>query len=328
MIALIMFDFLKVCGESPDLSTKVTKEAAELEMAALKLKSVLSGIEELHRMGFMRRQMNREYWDELASNLQERRLSILQLTEGLPVKLQEPDDVLTKIAQTPRVALSHLRAIADQLGYCIIPHEYMTPKAYESEDYDTKKAIQGFARELKPIFDTYVLTPVHYYDINAHIRAAQDLPMFTSTMVANAFMAISFVIPALRGIVQDLKNLQGKVENIDERLHGATTRIEEMQRRIVTLEHHVESQRRAIVETYARAEAAEKAPKRAEAAVLARDPLLLGVKKGIDVSTAEYPAIIGPCWGPDLDDLLCKALKLEEVDGQRKKLATLALRWR
>ncbi len=50
------------------------------------------------------------------------------------------------------------------------------------------------------------------------------------------------------------------------------------------------------------------------------DPLLIAVEKGEDIRSSNTQVIVGPCWGPDFDELALLALNLTLKKNQRKTL--------
>lgn len=53
------------------------------------------------------------------------------------------------------------------------------------------------------------------------------------------------------------------------------------------------------------------------------DPILIGIPKGSTVNS-DCNVLIGPCWGPDADDVVFASVGLQKVSGQREFLAKKA----
>jgi hypothetical protein len=46
--------------------------------------------------------------------------------------------------------------------------------------------------------------------------------------------------------------------------------------------------------------------------MIAYDPLLIAIPTGCDIRDGKTPVRLGPCWGPDFDDNVLKALGMKK----------------
>lgn len=55
---------------------------------------------------------------------------------------------------------------------------------------------------------------------------------------------------------------------------------------------------------------------------MAYEPLMFAVRKGTDLLSDTEDALIGPCWGPDFNDIVAASLEWKKINGQRNKLSS------
>lgn len=185
------------------------------------------------------------------------------------------------IQATPRVRMESVREVADRVGFVLLPFACLDPRSYAEESKSMQKSITDFDAALDPWFDIYALAPVSYYSLKRHVETETDLQVRPPKGFEQTFLALSMVIPVLREIKRDAKAL--------------TRRVDELAGRLAQLEQRVEEDRR----------------------LQARDPMLFALPMGQSPDTAAT-ALVGPCWGPDLKDVLLASLQLTTHKHQRK----------
>jgi hypothetical protein len=216
-----------------------------------------------------------------------------------PDSFMRVEDGLALAAQSPRTALAEVRAIADAIGFLIMPFVTLDTKVVEQADPQTRTAVRDFDRILRTWCDIYVLAPVEFYSVEQHARADVDGDVYAPPQIEQAFMAINMVLPMFRTMLAELRA-------VNKRLDQAEKELQNLAKRVSALERAVEQQRR---------EAAARAAARVSDLTM-RDPMMLAVPKGQDIRTAPW-ALVGPCWGPDFDEVLAAALGRQKVLGQR-----------
>lgn len=242
----------------------------------------------------------------------------------------EPDDI-TLVAQSPKVKLKDAHALCDALGFVIIPFSYLKKEAYAGESYKMRSSIERFMRleshDDTEEFQPYVLAPLGYYDVDAHIRSDIDMPIYSGRN-ANAFISLSLSIPALRTITRDLAALTRRVDGIEARLRSAEDNIKSLARSITELQKAVTQQQQELV-----MQRADTTGLRAQLEKLERDsfmrlePMALLLPPNVDINGTDGWAAVGPVWGPDMDDIIMEALKLKRIEGQRKMIEAAAARF-
>lgn len=257
-----------------------------------------------------------------------KRAGILIKSGMLPDELLTLGDPLTIAAQSPTVSLADARKIADKLSYLIMPFEYLDERSYQQERRPTFEAIKGFADDLEAWFDIYVLAPIPYYLVQKHVRAKTDRSLYAGKAVAQAFMAVTMSIPMFRAILGDVEDLRKRMDRLDARVTNAEAELKNLARRIDDLQAQAERQHAEAIMAQQHTVAIQRQLEtlRARTAFIAYDPMMLAIPKGTNLQ-ADGTAIIGPCWGPDFEDIVVTALGLHKIEGQRKLLGDLAGRW-
>jgi len=265
------------------------------------------------------------------------RSGILLDKHSLPKVLwsDDGDDTLTKAAKAPRIQLSEAREIADKLGFVIVPFEYLDPRSFEDESTELKKAIKAFDAKLSDMYDIYVLAPVHHYSIAKHVRATSDLKIYPGKPCEQAFLAIDMAIPVFRSIFLNLDQLRNQAEETAEHVNRNAAAInankqemKNLSRRVDTLQKQVERRRAdAIIEATKQEKLRNELRElRARDSFMAYEPMMLAIPKDCGVE-ADVPAIVGPCWGPDFEEIVLTALDMRKIEGQGEMLDAAALQW-
>lgn len=311
---------------------KPKKAKKEVVEKAVKLKDRFEAIE-----GLFEHASNRDEQAHLR-NLQNRikdlfnteRAEILKEECTLPAQLLQKGgtDPLSLAAQTPKVTLTHLRQVADKLGFVAIPVDYLNKQSYEKEDFAVRDAISGFQKKLSPWFDIYVLTPVVYYSVENHIKATADLPIYAGPDCAQAFMAINITIPMFRSIIQNLDQVRERTNQLAQSQNKTNQELQNLARRVNELQAQVERQKREAVLQELRLKQMEEqvAAIRSQQRVISYDPVMFAIPKGKTIND-EGHAILGPCWGPDFQDIVLTSLGFQGVPKQRELLEEKAQEW-
>lgn len=257
-------------------------------------------------------------------DLDARLIKIAMAGDGaeVPEIIIKQGSIGAKIAQTPQADLSELRRIADLLGFLIIPFEYLHPDSYNREARNMQGAITTFSEQVGTWFTPYVVTPPVFYNVEAHASAETDLPIYSGPLTSQAMMALSMSMPMFRSLLRNLKSLAQNNQEIQQQLQGVHQEISGIKSRLVALEAYVEQQIQIQVQAE-RQRQAEAAAAAEAARMLQYEPMLIGIPKGQNVH-ANCNVLVGPCWGPDFEDIVFTALQLRKVEGQRKALAQKA----
>lgn len=226
----------------------------------------------------------------------------------LPESLQG-NDRLSSFAKTgPIVTSDTLRAIADRLGFVLMPLSYLAPAACEDMP---SAAIRRFA-EAFPHHSLYVIAPVAAYSIQNHVQAQQDNLLYAGKPVAQAFMALSVCVPMFRAITRDLSAAQETLKHHAVHIETFNQQIRDLHARNAQTQEELKSVTRRLEQIHADLE-------RQKAVALAQDPMVFGLPIGRSL-TDSVLCPLGPAWGPDFEAAVLPALGLELVKGQRARL--------
>lgn len=241
---------------------------------------------------------------------------------------REPD-FLSKAQQTPQVSMKSVIRLADRLGFMVMPFDYLDRRVVTDDEFatpETQDQITAFQDKLGEWFDFYVVCPPSFYSMRQHIEAATELPLIAPSTARQAFMAIDVSVSMFRTMMNDIKALRNRQDGQEERLRRLDDDVKNLARKVDSLQQQVDDQQAAIMrqrlEAQAqRAQIAKFANLERERRLRIEEPMMLAVPKGLEVTSAAAWALVGPCWGPDFDDVIAAGLELEVVSGQRERLA-------
>ena len=204
------------------------------------------------------------------------------------------------------------------LSMVIIPAEVLNPSSYASESHALKTTIKEFNSAVtRAGLTTYVLCPVGHYSIERHVNSANaDLPVYGGGQLSMVLAGITISLPMFRSLLNQLSEVKADVSNI-------SVQVSTMQKQVDTLQKQVDNIQRQLIEQkleqqrLAQAQAVQAAKlKEMEFRVL--DPLMFAIKS-FDISGND-PVLIGPCWGPDFDDIMETLAGNIKIKDQRKVL--------
>lgn len=255
---------------------------------------------------------------------------ILAQTFTLPKDLisSSATDVLSRAAETPKVKLSHIRDIADKLGFIVLPFQYLDDRSYSTEHHNTQQAIKNFSENLSPWFNVYVLSPVEFYSVYKHVKSSSDLPIYASQTSSQAFMAIEMMIPMFRTLDNNVGNLRLQNTEIAKAVNKAAEELKNLARRVNELQAQIDRQRlQALIQEQENKKLREQLEEaRQEREFFAREPLMLAIPKNTSIND-DTLALVGPCWGPDFKDIVFTSVGLKKITKQREALASKSLAW-
>lgn len=241
--------------------------------------------------------------------------------------------MIDKFNQSPQVAIVDLLEISRIANMIIIPFDYLNPQSYKNESYDTRDSIASFRKtSIAANMQMYVICPLRHYSILEHLKA-QDANM---PIIANAFQqnfdVLGMMMPAmmmfsdkLQGMEGDIRQLYGRIDTLDASMKGVIRGMESMTLKLDALQATVEKQQleliksKTAIEEQLRAENTRQARNSEYAWYMAYEPLAFAVPRGTSTLDATV-GYLGPCWGPDFDEIVAAALALNVRKGQRVKL--------
>jgi hypothetical protein len=262
--------------------------------------------------------------DKLGESFTTQRRDIADSAGALPEALWvTTGDPLTQFARSPRVALSSLRDLADAFGFVILPWGYFTGTGKATSA--VMQSIDAFVdeAELDDRFIPYVLCPVTYYNLERHVAADDDLPIYPGSF-GHAFMGINMSIPMFRQLARRVGTLEAKAQNTSIRLDSVETELANLARRLGEIQRAEERRQReaAIAREQAREAAALASKLAAVRQFIPYDPMLIAIPSDKDIHS-DAIAVVGPCWGPDFDDVVAVSRGYKRIPGQRKMISRI-----
>ena len=249
-------------------------------------------------------------------------------------EIKEDEDLLTKAALAPKTKVQNLKMVAEKLGFMITPWEYHNKGSFKKEDPKTKAAIKEFEK-LEEQFDLFVVSPINYWDIKAHISAEDpNKEIFRSSKIKDVVASVEIQMPVLREFNFRINDLENNIENLTGRMNETDKVIQKIEgtlNQVVTdisnIWAEMAEMKDDIREAKSVAENAERKAERAQSTasrvqsmtLKAIDPLLFAVKKGSGLNN-DNEAIVGPVWGPDFSWVVPALENLMPQIGQRDLL--------
>jgi predicted nucleic acid-binding Zn-ribbon protein len=237
--------------------------------------------------------------------------------------VKDVKDNLTKISNSSIISGQDVKAITDKFGFITIPYNCLNEKSFENETYQKKSEIKNFVKNSE-LFDIYVITPIEYYSIENHVyKNTQELGIYAGQH-SMIFASVTINIPMFRSVLNTVANIGDEVNVLKSETTGIKNSLSQMQTTLQNLQRQVDRQQSQIIEQQLVAKQQAAALQRfEEMALRVVDPIMIAVKKGVDINSSEFDnsaCFIGPCWGPDFDMNVALALDLKVIKNQRTKL--------
>lgn len=258
-----------------------------------------------------------------------------------PYEMAESDDTLARMDKTPRAMKSSLMEISAQAKMTVMPFEYLNPKSYSNESRDMKRSIEKFNAAAPEVgMQVAVIAPLRHYSILHHIKAKDPNGSIIGNDYQQHFDMMSMIMPMLLMVSDRLDflelstdDLRKRMDAMDAQMKQVARSIESMQVQLKRLEDRVsELQRQQAEQRIAEIKGQQEAESiRSEVSRSSSydswfriyEPLMFAYPKNKDLTSAEdFPCFIGPCWGPDFDDILAAVLDVKKVSGQRNRLSS------
>ena len=271
-----------------------------------------------------------------------RRIDFFNRMGTIPTSLElNKNDPLSLASQAPRIELSELRKTAEKLDFVLVPFDYVRPVAYESESDDTKNVISNFNTEMSRIGLVYTLCPVNGYDVLRHVQAKNDLPVYGNPF----FQTLSTLLPIHRVTFAAINHLQKRVDQLaaktDSLEQDFNVQMESISQEFSRRIDEIASQNRLRIADRLKTKEIKKQVNAQNANITLQqlaaqvqsfvsaigDPLMFMVPKGTNVLSDDASCIVGPCWGPDFDDIVFTVFGLKKIPGQREAIVQEAKKW-
>jgi len=239
---------------------------------------------------------------------------------------KKEDDIITYATLSQRTQVKNIKKVAEALGFLIIPWEIHNKDSYKNENENVKNAIKKF-QKLKKYCDLYVVSPINYWDIKAHITSDNpNKTIFASSKIKNIVSSVEIQLPLLREIYFKLENYENRIKNLEVNVKKTINSINELQEQFEKITLEIAEIRKDLIKkneqikklNYELEKTQVELEKTKELFRLKTiDPLLFAVKKDSKLNDDDI-AIIGPVWGPDFSILVPIIENIEIQLGQRK----------
>ena len=231
-------------------------------------------------------------------------------------------DFDTTFSSSPHVKFSDITNIAEKLSMMIIPESYMTFDL-TGESWNTTRAVQRARdRADKNGLRVWVLTPINNYSVEKHVNDTIDYEFFAPLSIAPTITACKLIIPTLRGMKNQLDALSTKVDNIAQQQDNLSQTVKQQAKQIELLSQQVERNRVLALKEAAKTKELEaEVKRRSEASLFSQiDPMIILLPKDV-TNIYDYTgnAILGPVWGPDMDDIMLELSNVQVMNQKTKE---------
>lgn len=230
------------------------------------------------------------------------------------LKSKAAHDAYMRMSKAARVLLPDVRRLADDLGFLVVPVQYLSPLSGHTER-NLAYSIEAFRKDAKELkMSVHVLTPAAFYGVREHALSEDpNLPCYDGKHVGMMYLARQNAA-TFRGMFREIGKLTSDLTALDSRVktvEGTTGRlnqeVESLNSRVSRLEQYRRDDQRRR-EEIAQQHRREIAELRGELAIMraanrqqVEDPMVFALREGIDLIAGDGEAYIGPCWGPDFD---------------------------
>lgn len=329
---------MKLLDITPTLSIRKSFKVEQENPASVVL-DIMASLDKLknHRMPLAK--SFKEELTSLATKFTEESI-IKSITETgtLPVNLEsnsygvsfydelvvKSNPVMDMFAKTPKASLEALRKVVNDTKMILAPFDFMEDKAYTGESFTVRSAIRNFHKEsTKYNLKTFAVMPVKYlsiqkvienYNPSMEIYAPNHRPYFD--MLDMLMPVILMMNSKLKEMGIRLDNVESRLDAMDADMKSVVQSINNMSRQLARIQDNLKEQeiaRKAVEQKLALAE-----QMRAVQWNWAMDPMLISVPENISIEGNGF-AFIGPCWGPDFDDIMA-ALVEQDVIPKNKNM--------
>lgn len=234
-----------------------------------------------------------------------------------------------KILKQPKVDIKQVLDVSNKVGLVCMPELFANYDVIDSDPRiphkDTyygiypKDLISHFEKECSKYgLTVWMVAPIKYYSVSEHAKNTQ-YEMYSPDYIRQSLMAVKIILPMLINMTDKMEKLSSDVAEVKAQIKIIKGQIEEQQNQIRSLQ--------VELEVFQARQAAEKQARDAEFNALVQsrqqimwadaDPLLIAVPSHVtNINTYEGDVFLGPCWGPEVDDVI---IQLHEMNTSVRK---------
>lgn len=221
-----------------------------------------------------------------------------------------------------------LRDVTDRLGaFAIIPYSALSDLAFDGEEDKVKTSVDNFAKwAIRSHMDAWVVAPINYYDVAKHAMAGGIGVPYGGSEVSMIMHTLQLNLPLHVSTVARVGNLETRVDDLDRRVTRVEKRVSEHDKDIQQLKVMSDQQQKSLAaikadldqKTLRLANAEQQLALANRQQVFNQDPLIFAVPKDTDIRSSDTKAVLGPCWGPEIDQIVAELRNLVSVSGERQ----------
>jgi hypothetical protein len=239
-------------------------------------------------------------------------------------------DEMGRMSESPRALLSDLRQLAHDLGFLIIPYDYLSWTATAAEWKPVERQISNFKGAAGKLdFATYIMAPPAYYGVMEHAKAKNpnqfcfdgqhDVMMGLTRQNVYTFRTVFEALNGLGDKIDDIRMRVSRAEEnilgVQRQVAGLNGQVQRIQADLLRTKMEVGRQLDGLAHRVANAEAAaQHATELAQMVLCMLDPLMFAIPSSTNLLSGETAAYIGPCWGPDFPAIMAQAYRTGTFD--------------
>lgn len=222
---------------------------------------------------------------------------------------ESKNPTMEKFASTPKVHLMEVRSVVRDTKMVLAPYELLDSNAISHESYRMISAIKRFVSLTKKYdMNPMVIMPVKFLSVQQMVENYNPSYEIYAPSHNQYFDMLDMLMPVILMINHKLKemgvrldNIESKLDSMDSDMKTVVQSINNMKRQLERLQKEIKEQEIVRQQQAEKIELAERM--RAMAWNWAMDPMLLAVDKKTSIEDNGF-AFMGPCWGPDFDEIM------------------------
>lgn len=245
---------------------------------------------------------------------------------------------LIKMSKLCKIKSNELLNIVDKLSLILIPGDFLNKDSITSSfNIDlTKIALEkfrlAFDNFLGENYYFYVACPLSHYSFYNHINSdTQALPIYTKNFNVE-FTTIAIQIPVLRGMKQQIENIENEVLSLkkehkyfDDSINNLSERLKQVEK-VSKEQQKVAIEQNYLIQNLISSNTSLERRVRELERICAADPIAVAVpKQNVDsnFTNMDGNCLIGPCWGPEFEMFTILSNNLNLYVNQRDYLQSI-----
>lgn len=242
---------------------------------------------------------------------------------------EDKTDEKTILNILPKVKVSEIRRLADKFNMIVIPIEYSEPDKLfdlENDKVELKATFKYFKelieKEKTTNYQAYMLCPINYYNVWEQIKSEVVRNIYYPEYFEQIFTTLDLMIPSQKNLYLSSQINHNNIQELngvfEKNLEALSSKINSISAKISKLENSL------LNEKYKNALLNDKIEKLNKTLVKQQeeiaylycrlDPLIFVVPESLNIVEDEETAIIGMCWGKDIDEVVFEMKEINIVN--------------